>query len=69
MANVNQQNFDPKEDFPDLTKHNNHMAHCLTPEIYAKLRDKRTPNGYTLDQAIQTGVDNPGKFIIYYYLC
>lgn len=28
--------------------------------MYAKLCDKRTPAGYTLDQAIQTGVDNPG---------
>lgn len=47
-------------DFPDLRKHNNCMAECLTPAIYAKLRDKMTPNGYTLDQCIQTGVDNPG---------
>lgn len=47
-------------DYPDLRKHNNCMAECLTPAIYAKLRDKMTPNGYTLDQCIQTGVDNPG---------
>jgi len=46
--------------FPDLSQHNNVMAHSLTPEIYAKLRDKVTPNGCTLDQCIQTGVDNPG---------
>lgn len=36
------------------------MASHLTPAIYAKLCDKATPNGYTLDEAIQTGVDNPG---------
>lgn len=36
------------------------MAECLTPGIYSRLRDKMTPNGYTLDQCIQTGVDNPG---------
>jgi creatine kinase len=36
------------------------MAECLTPTIYAKLRNKMTPSGYTLDQCIQTGVDNPG---------
>lgn len=36
------------------------MAECLTPAIYAKLRNKVTPSGYTLDQCIQTGVDNPG---------
>ncbi len=28
--------------------------------MYAKLRDKLTSSGYTLDQCIQTGVDNPG---------
>ncbi|KAF2980855.1 hypothetical protein EK904_003974 [Melospiza melodia maxima] len=47
-------------DYPDLRKHNNCMAECLTPGIYSRLRDKMTPNGYTLDQCIQTGVDNPG---------
>lgn len=36
------------------------MATALTPAIYAKLRDKLTPNNWTLDQCIQTGVDNPG---------
>lgn len=36
------------------------MASHLTPAVYAKLCDKTTPNGYTLDLAIQTGVDNPG---------
>ncbi|XP_067424776.1 creatine kinase S-type, mitochondrial isoform X2 [Emydura macquarii macquarii] len=52
--------FPPSADYPDLRKHNNCMAECLTPAIYAKLRDKMTLNGYTLDQCIQTGVDNPG---------
>uniref|UniRef100_A0A673LT02 Creatine kinase S-type, mitochondrial n=1 Tax=Sinocyclocheilus rhinocerous TaxID=307959 RepID=A0A673LT02_9TELE len=47
-------------DYPDLRKHNNCMASALTPAIYAKLRDKITPNNWTLDQCIQTGVDNPG---------
>uniref|UniRef100_A0A8C6LWY1 Creatine kinase U-type, mitochondrial n=1 Tax=Nothobranchius furzeri TaxID=105023 RepID=A0A8C6LWY1_NOTFU len=47
-------------EYPDLRQHNNCMASNLTPAIYAKLCDKTTPNGYTLDQAIQTGVDNPG---------
>lgn len=47
-------------DYPDLRKHNNCMAGALTPAIYAKLRDKITPNNWTLDQCIQTGVDNPG---------
>jgi creatine kinase len=46
--------------FPDLSQHNNHMAKCITPKIYAKLSKLKTPNGFTLDRAIQTGVDNPG---------
>jgi len=54
------QKFMPMMDCPDLSKHNNCMANVLTPNLYAKLRDRVTKNGYTLDQAIQTGVDNPG---------
>jgi creatine kinase len=49
-----------EDNYPDLSKHNNHMAKVLTKELYAKLADKKTPKGYTFDQAIQTGVDNPG---------
>uniref|UniRef100_A0A3Q3F1F6 Creatine kinase S-type, mitochondrial n=1 Tax=Labrus bergylta TaxID=56723 RepID=A0A3Q3F1F6_9LABR len=52
--------YPPSADFPDLRKHNNCMATALTPKIYAQLRDKTTPNDWTLDQCIQTGVDNPG---------
>lgn len=54
-------NYKVEEEYPDLSKHNNHMAKVLTKEIYGKLRDKQTPSGYTLDDVIQTGVDNPGK--------
>jgi creatine kinase len=60
MANLNQKKYSAEEDFPNLSKHNNYMAKVLTKEMYAKLRDVTTPTGYTLDQAIQTGVDNPG---------
>merc|ERR1712002_414496 len=59
MAGV-QQSYNPDEDYPDFSKHNNHMAKVLTKEMYAKLRDVKTPAGYTLDMTIQTGVDNPG---------
>jgi len=48
------------QEFPDLSKHNNHMAKVLTPAMYERLRDKQTPSGFTLDDVIQTGVDNPG---------
>lgn len=46
-------------DMPDFSKSNNWMSNSLTPAIYNRLRNKATPNGYTLDMAIQTGVDNP----------
>merc|ERR1712198_480641 len=59
MAGV-QQSYSPDEDYPDFSKHINHMAKVLTKEMYAKLRDVKTPAGYTLDMAIQTSVDNPG---------
>ncbi|TSM85997.1 Creatine kinase S-type, mitochondrial [Bagarius yarrelli] len=52
--------YPPSADFPDLRQHNNCMASSLTPAIYARLRDKATPGNWTLDQCIQTGVDNPG---------
>jgi len=69
MANLAQKNYKTEEDYPELSKHNNWMAKCLTPEIYAQLRDKITPNGVTIDQCIQTGVDNPGHPFIYTVGC
>lgn len=52
--------YTAQQDYPDFSKSNNWMSKSLTPEIYAQLREKTTPGGYTLDNAIQTGVDNPG---------
>ena len=52
--------FPAMADYPDLRSHNNLMAKHLTPRLYSKLRDKVTASGFTLDAAIQTGVDNPG---------
>lgn len=54
----------PEDEYPDLKAHNNHMAKVLTPDLYQKLRDKQTPSGFTLDDCIQTGVDNPGNGIV-----
>lgn len=54
-------NYSSEQEYPDLSQHNNHMAKVLTPEMYANLRDKETPSGFTVDDVIQTGVDNPGK--------
>ena len=53
-------NFPPSANFPDLSQHNNGMASHLTPGIYSRLSKLSTPNGFTLDECIQTGVDNPG---------
>ncbi|XP_053535661.1 creatine kinase B-type [Ictalurus punctatus] len=52
--------YSSEAEFPDLTKHNNHMAKVLTPDLYERLRSKQTSSGFTLDDVIQTGVDNPG---------
>jgi len=52
--------YSPDKDFPNFSKHNNWMSKCLSKEMYAELRDRCTPSGYTFDNAIQTGVDNPG---------
>ena len=46
--------------YPDLSKHNNWMAKCLTPEIYCKYFDVKTSTGFGIDNVIQTGVDNIG---------
>jgi creatine kinase len=46
--------------YPDIRQHNNLMAKHLTAKLYDKLESKSTSSGFTLDQAIQTGVDNPG---------
>lgn len=58
--NTQKLRFPAEDEFPDLSSHNNHMAKVLTPELYAKLRAKCMPSGFTLDDTIQTGVDNPG---------
>nr|CAB3231416.1 creatine kinase B-type [Phallusia mammillata] len=60
MPNHNTARYTAEEEYPDLEKHANHMAHCLTKEIYKKMRAVQTPSGFTIDNAIQTGVDNPG---------
>lgn len=36
------------------------MSKCLTKDIYKKYFNVKTSTGYTLDDVIQTGVDNPG---------
>lgn len=62
---------DAKDNFPELSKHNNWMATILrkNPELYTKYINVVTPNGFTFEQAIQTGVDNPGHPFIYTVGC
>ncbi|XP_034005290.1 creatine kinase B-type-like [Trematomus bernacchii] len=60
MHNQLKMKFSSEQEYPDLSQHNNHMAKVLTPDLYESLRDKETPSGFTLDDLIQTGVDNPG---------
>ena len=55
--------------YPDFSKHNNWMAKCLTKEVYDKLKDLKTKSGFTLDDCIATGVDNPGHPFIYTVGC
>merc|ERR1719160_677885 len=47
---------------PDLAKHSNFMAEFLVanPDVYDRLKDKKTAGGVTLAQCMKTGVDNPG---------
>lgn len=50
------------DQMPDLSKHTNFMAEFLVknPEVYDKLKGKKTKSGSTLADCIKTGVDNPG---------
>jgi len=53
------------QNFPDY-KSLNHgcmVSRHLTPEMYERLFDKRTPNGVTVDKCIQPSVDNTGDII------
>ena len=61
MPNTDTVRYTADEEFPDLLQHNNILARCLTLEIYKKLRSVQTPSGFTIDDVIQTGVDNPGN--------
>merc|ERR1712072_711096 len=55
-----QMKFSADDEYPDLKSHNNWMAKVLTKDMYAMLKERSTPSGVTIDNIIQTGVDNPG---------
>ena len=60
MAQLNIKRLSAEEEYPDLSGHNHHMASVMTLDLYKKLRQRATPSGFTIDDVIQTGVDNPG---------
>lgn len=60
MAKMTLNRMSAEDDYPDLSQHNNHMAKFLTLDMYKLLKERVTPNGFTIDGVIQTGVDNPG---------
>ena len=37
---------------------NSLLRKCLTPEVFESLKNKKTSNGFTLEQAIRSGVEN-----------
>jgi len=48
------------EELPKFTDaHKSLMAKTLTPELFAALKDKKSENGFTLSNVIQTGTETP----------
>ena len=45
--------------YPITKEHTSLMAEFLTPKLFQKLYDKTTPNGYSLSNLIQPGVEVP----------
>lgn len=62
LTNYTKNKYPTSAEYPELNYNRNIMSRHLTEHLYAKLRNKETPNGFTLDEAIQTGVDNVGKY-------
>ena len=63
MANKNQEKYPAEDDYPNFDKHSDSCLlsqHC-TKDVYTKLRSVETSSGFTLDKAIQNGVDNAGR--------
>jgi len=50
--------------YPNLTpEHKSLMAKYLTKELYEELKDKKTSNGFTIDDVVRSGVENPDSGI------
>lgn len=62
IGKVSSASVDPVANFPVITsKHKSLTAKALreNPELYTKLCNRKTPMGFTFDQAIQAGIDAP----------
>ena len=57
-SNYSRKYYPASSEYPEVKKNRNIMSRNLTENVYAKLRDLRTPNGFTIDDAIQTGLSN-----------
>ena len=57
MDHPNLQPINCRSFFADVMKAN--------PDLYKKLKDKKTKLGCTLGHCIKTGIDNPGKHFRY----
>lgn len=53
--NYSRRFFPAASEYPDISKNRNIMARNLNKAMYARMRDLRTSNGFTIDDAIQTG--------------
>ncbi|OWK15899.1 CKM [Cervus elaphus hippelaphus] len=63
--NKHKLNFKPEEEYPDLSKHNNHMAKALTLELYKKLRDKETPSGHPFIMTVGCVAGDEESYVVF----
>ena len=60
MASLFQKKYPAADDYPNFEGHKSLLSKHLTLDLYVKLRDIQTESGFTIDRAIQNGVDNAG---------
>ena len=49
--------IEPNDNFPNIRNKKSVLASVITKELYSKLFYAKTSSGYTLDEAIQIGID------------
>jgi len=60
IKNTEDFTYEVYETLPEFTpEHKSLMSKLLTPELFEQLKDLKTEKGYTLSNAIQTGVKTP----------